>query len=128
MPVKWTLSPFAGAMKRQTSSSPSGVSQPCPSLDGKAIGCLLIRTAELMATFVRVDPQLHRGRFDLRQQLGVQDEEAWKGRTKVVEAVVQDRRPLAADDLVAIDCELSRWNDLRVPTHLLHVFLWRRVP
>ena len=60
-PVKCAPSAFAGAMNRHTSSSPSGVSQPArrAALHGKAVRRLLVGTAELVAAFVRVDPQLH---------------------------------------------------------------------
>ena len=54
------LSPLAGAMKRHTSSRPSGVSQPCrpPALDGKAVRRLLVQAAELVAALVGVNPHL----------------------------------------------------------------------
>ena len=56
------LSPLAGEMNRQTSSSPSGVSQPWPAaaLHGEAVGRLLVGAAELVAALVGMDPHLHR--------------------------------------------------------------------
>jgi len=96
---------------------------PTASLDGKAVRRLLVGTAELMAAFVCVDPQLHVRGLELGQQLGVEDEEAGIGRAVVVELIVHHRRPLAAHRPAAIQLQLAPGDDMGVAADVADVFL-----
>ena len=120
------LSPLAGAMKRHTSSRPSGVSHfsARPRCTAKQSASSSSGPTELVPAFVRVDPQLD-GRGDPAQQLLVEDEEARIGRPIVVEVVVDHRRALAAEQLAAVDLQLAGGHELRVATDVSHIFLRR---
>jgi hypothetical protein len=104
-PVKCMLSPFAGAMNLHTSSNPS------------------VRTPELMATLVCVDPELYGRRFDCSQVLGIENEKAWVGRTIVVQLRVQHSWAVAADNFVTVDRKLTGRHDARLATSFAYVLL-----
>src|SRR5690606_17938565 len=75
-------------------------------LNGKAVCRLLVRPAELMRALVRMNPELYRRRH-ARQQTRVENQEAWIGRTVIVQLGIEHRRPLAAIEAPVIEDELA---------------------
>ena len=81
--------------------------------DGEEVGLGLVGAHELMAAFMRIDVELHRG-GEAVDLLGVEDDEAGEGAAPTVEVRVQHRRPLAAIHHPAVDLERAMRHDLHV--------------
>jgi len=91
------------------------------SLNSKAVRCLFIRTSELVAALVGMNPEFDRCGLDGAQQLRVDDEKTWVGGRVVVERIVQHCRPLPTDSRVAVDFEGASRNDLSAAADLRYV-------
>ena len=120
------LSPLAGEMNRHTSSSPSGVSQPCrrPRCTAKQSA---VSSSGPRNWWPHSCAWIHSltGVETLAQQLGIEDEEARIGGAVVVELVVEDGRPLAAQQLAAVELQLAGADELGVAADVGHVLLRR---
>lgn len=84
---------------------------PAAALDGEAVRLGFIRSAVLMPALVAINPKLY-GCADASHQSRVEDQEARKSGTVVVEPRVKDRRPMATLHRHSVDDQVSRLNEL----------------